>query len=161
MAKTTRLGSNQLHILKALVQHGSWQPGSGWIWTNYSITLRAMKALERRGLAQNTGQEAGSRKERYVPTDEAKSFIENLGMPQVSDADRRIVIVMLAENDMGWDPQMGWHYQSPAFTELVLRNLEREGLVVCNDRKKKQYGGRHSLYALAYEYGYNPDLIDE
>lgn len=160
MANTTRLGSNQLNILKALVQHGYWAPGHGWVWANYSITLRAMKALERRGLAQNVGEEAGSCKERYEPTDEAKSFITTLSTPEVSKEDRRIVIVMLAEHDLGWDPQAGWHYRNPAFTELVLKNLERDGLVLCIDRKKKQYGAKASLYDLASEYGYDPNLID-
>jgi hypothetical protein len=120
-----------------------------------------MQSLERRGLAKNVGKEAGSRQERYEPTEDAKSFIETKDMPEVSEEARRIVIVMLAENDLGWDPDMGWHYRNPAFTELVLMNLEREGLVSCVDRRKRQYAAGARLLDLAYEYGYNPNLIED
>jgi hypothetical protein len=161
MANTTRLGENQLHMLKTLVERGVWYPGGGWHWNNYSQTSRMMESLRKRGLAKNVGEAAGSRKERYEPTDEAKSYIETLHISQVSDEAKRTVVVMLAEHDLGWGPDMGWHYRNPAFTELVLRNLEREGLVVCIDRQKKQYAAGDKLYDLAYEYGYDPSVFDE
>lgn len=52
---TTRpLGENQVHALRALVEHSGWRPGCGWIWANRSTTVRLLDSLVRRGLAVRT-----------------------------------------------------------------------------------------------------------
>lgn len=60
---TTRpLGENQVHALRALVEHSGWRPGCGWIWANRSTTVRLLDSLVRRGLAVRTDVP-----DRYVP----------------------------------------------------------------------------------------------
>ena len=163
MANTTRLGENQLHVMKVLTESrwsGYWTPGCGWIWNTYTQTIRIMEGLRRRGLVKNVGEPAGSRKERYELTPEGESFVATLHTPKVSEGDRRIVVVMMAEHDLDWDPTCGWHFKNTVFTELAMKDLEREGLVQCVDRRKKMYTAGAKLLDLAYEYGYDPNLND-
>lgn len=47
------LGPVQRDVLGALIEHGSWSAGSGWIWTTYGETMRLMRSLEARGLASS------------------------------------------------------------------------------------------------------------
>ena len=49
----TKLGENQLGVIRALFRDGDW-PGK-WTWNNFSQTLRIIKSLERRGLVENYG----------------------------------------------------------------------------------------------------------
>jgi DNA-binding PadR family transcriptional regulator len=64
-----RLGENQSYALKALAEHngGTWYPGSGWVWTNVSTTLRLLDGLVRRGLATRVEKTrmVGTRREPY------------------------------------------------------------------------------------------------
>ena len=60
------LGENQLHMLRSLVERGSWFKGTWWLWMTPSDTRRLLDSLCRRGLAQlrdgtYTASEAGRR----------------------------------------------------------------------------------------------------
>jgi len=46
------LGRNQLAMLEAFRRHGSWTPGSGWVWDSVSEHVRLCESLERRGLVE-------------------------------------------------------------------------------------------------------------
>ena len=47
---TNNLGETQQGVLKALVEHHTWSPGCGWLWSTQSATARVLDALVRRGL---------------------------------------------------------------------------------------------------------------
>ena len=44
------LGKNQLRVLNALKRHHSFHAGCGWVWGNYSATVRILESLVKRGL---------------------------------------------------------------------------------------------------------------
>lgn len=45
------LGENQIYVLKSMTTtSNAWWPGCGWLWDNYSSTVRLMRSLEKRGL---------------------------------------------------------------------------------------------------------------
>lgn len=52
--KTRPLGENQQHVLDALKRHGSFYAGCGWVWGNYSTTVRILDSLVKRGLVSRT-----------------------------------------------------------------------------------------------------------
>jgi hypothetical protein len=52
-----KLGDNQRITLQSLLEHRGWSPGCGWVWNNYSGTVRLLDSLVRRGLAAKTGTE--------------------------------------------------------------------------------------------------------
>lgn len=57
------LGEVQRACLQALAGRFEGRPrpypGGGWIWTNHSQTVKVMESLERRGLADRTGEKTG------------------------------------------------------------------------------------------------------
>lgn len=63
------LGENQSYALRCLARHneGTWYPGSGWVWTNVSTTVRLLDSLVRRGLATKVEKTrpVGTRREPY------------------------------------------------------------------------------------------------
>lgn len=66
------LGSVQEACLRSLVTHGSW-PGSGWVWSTQSATLRLLNQLVERGLAK---AEPRPRKlPLYTPTDAGRALV--------------------------------------------------------------------------------------
>lgn len=52
MGKRHRLGSNQLHCLKAVIDHGGWQEKTlgNWVWGSRHRTLQIMCHLRDNGL---------------------------------------------------------------------------------------------------------------
>lgn len=46
-----RLGNIQREVYQALMEHGRWHSGCGWIWDNYSTTTRLLESLVKRGVA--------------------------------------------------------------------------------------------------------------
>ncbi|USC17073.1 hypothetical protein [Rhodococcus sp. 11-3] len=59
-----RLGDRQRSVLEALLDHGQWYAGCGWVWDTVSGTDRVMRSLVRRGLAEQT---TGGGYVRYMP----------------------------------------------------------------------------------------------
>lgn len=49
---TRPLGKKQDGVLRCLrdPHHGDWFPGCGWVWQNYSVTVRILDSLVNRGL---------------------------------------------------------------------------------------------------------------
>ncbi len=45
-----KLGEIQRSVLDSLQRHGSWHPRCGWVWDNYSGTIRILESLVKRGL---------------------------------------------------------------------------------------------------------------
>jgi hypothetical protein len=45
------IGKTQKAISDALVRHGRWSPGCGWIWTGHRTTVKLLDSLVIRGLA--------------------------------------------------------------------------------------------------------------
>jgi hypothetical protein len=68
------LGNTQLSVLRALAQHngGVWYAGCGWLWDNYSGTMRIMEALTKRGLATRTEQ---GRQVRFTITEAGRAAL--------------------------------------------------------------------------------------
>lgn len=54
VARNHRLGSRQRHVLEALIRHGSWGEGCGWVWNTPSETDGILRSLTRRGFAEIT-----------------------------------------------------------------------------------------------------------
>lgn len=51
-------GTQSSWLNSMISAHGRWSPGSGYIWSNYSETVRLCEALVKKGLAVPEGKEA-------------------------------------------------------------------------------------------------------
>lgn len=71
---TEKLGRTQRKMLRALVDHGRWSPGCGWIWTNHSTTVRLLDSLVARGMAERTTRASGEPV--YIPTVRGRQWDE-------------------------------------------------------------------------------------
>lgn len=122
------LGTNQISCLEALADHGAWYPSGGWKWNSYSITLRIMEGLARRGLVKNTGQPAGSREERYVLTNGGQEFLnerKRLKPPQedVNEA----LLTAYVDGEGEWRFDAGYWVKSAEYTKLCMGSLVADG----------------------------------
>ena len=61
----TKLGRNQRQALVALDREHGWHPGCGWIWENYSETVRLLNTLVKRGLAEVKTRDFGNGRRVY------------------------------------------------------------------------------------------------
>lgn len=73
--KTSGLGKRQQDFLRALVDHGKWYRGCGWIWSNESTTVALLESLHRRGLVERT-RDADKVDVVWRPTARATAFTE-------------------------------------------------------------------------------------
>lgn len=48
------LGSTQQSVLNTIRSHKRWHSGCGWLWTNYSETVRILESLVKRGLVKKS-----------------------------------------------------------------------------------------------------------
>ncbi len=161
MANTKRLGDNQKHILNGLAS--GRLNGTGWVWQNRSTTLRLMRGLVARGLVTETEHKpskgTGSTTYSWNLTEAGRKWVELENTPTLPEADLNIIIVMMAEQDLVWEPNT-WHFRTQQYTELGMKDLEKRGLVrQVGDRKDRRYAAGATLLDKAYELGYNPNLL--
>lgn len=84
---TNNLGKNQQDMLRALVEHHTWSPGCGWLWSTPSATVRLLDGLVRRGLVTTSvstrtmgpkGYQYTVEVTTYLPTEAARDwYVEN------------------------------------------------------------------------------------
>lgn len=71
------LGEVQKHCLEAMERNaGFWWAGGGWVWENYSRTLKIMRSLAKRDLVTQTME--GERKERFELTEAGREALKTL-----------------------------------------------------------------------------------
>lgn len=131
MANTRRLGEVQISCLKTLGDRGDWYAGGGWAWSNYSGTLRIMEGLARRGLVENVGEPARSRRERYVLTEDGRAFLaesKRLKPPQ-KDVDEAL-LTMAVDGRGEWHTRSGFWVESVEYTKICMGSLVAEGYAV-------------------------------
>jgi hypothetical protein len=157
---TKRLGENQKHILKGLSD--GRLTGTGWVWGNRSTTLRLMKGLVSRGLVVETAYpstKGGQTNYSWSLSEAGQKWVELENTPTLPDEDRRMLIVMMAEQELEWNPKAGWHLKTVQYTELGMKDLEKQGLVrPIGDKKDRRWAGGADLLDKAREYGYDPNL---
>jgi len=63
------LGKTQQSVLESVRERRGWSEGCGWVWGNYSTTVRVLEALVRRGLVVKTEETSrhGHKYTRYAP----------------------------------------------------------------------------------------------
>lgn len=150
--KPVKLTETQAYIVKLFVERGDWYPGSGWVWSNRSTTIRMLDGLVRKGVLIRVSDTPY--KERYTLSDLGhRQFNKPVGP---TEAEVRIVLVMLAEQSGEWAPGCGWWYRNEKLTRRCLSVLVSRGLVV---RNGDNYGLLGTAYDAAREAGYNPDLL--
>lgn len=164
MANTKRLGENQKHILKGLAD--GRLTGTSWVWQNRSTTLRLMRGLVSRGLVKATEYPpkngVGNPHYSWDLTEAGQKWVELDRTPTLPEGDRNILIVMMAEQDLSWDPKAGWHYKTVQYTELGMRDLEKQGLVrQVGEKSERRYVAGATLLDKAYALGYDPSVFDE
>lgn len=162
MADTKRLGENQKHILKGLAD--GRLNGTGWVWQNRSTTLRLMKGLVRRGLVSEQVTELSGDRKSYSwnLTEAGQKWVELERTPTLPETDRNTLILMMAEQNLEWSPDAGWHLKNQGYTLLGMRDLEKQGLVrQVGDKAERRYAAGSALLDKAYALGFDPSLLDD
>ena len=59
-----RLGSEQRAILEALLAHGHWSRGAGWVWSTLSRTQKLLESLMRHQLVERGQEQVGMKRTR-------------------------------------------------------------------------------------------------
>ena len=80
-----KLGHRQEAFLKAMVRHGYWSSGCGWLWGGLNEHLRMSNSLLKRGLltfeTRNTDYLLGYKLkpyDRWTPTEAGKAYVKGL-----------------------------------------------------------------------------------
>jgi hypothetical protein len=157
--KVLSLGRVQEGVLEELVRHGGqWYPGCGWTWSNVSTTKRVLASLAARGLAEKV-KGYGPSRVAYRITEEGRKLVAPK-LPRPPDADLRITLVMLAEQNGEWTPDGGWHYRNVHYTKLCLDNLVADGYVALMG--DNHYGLKGGIgFDKAREWGWDDTLIED
>lgn len=71
-----KLGPRQARVLEALLRHGSWSCGGGWVWDTSSGTDRTLRSLARRGLVEVTTDRDRSGYGQYRPIQRLRNDME-------------------------------------------------------------------------------------
>lgn len=74
------VGTTQVAVLQALIRHGSWSAGCGWLWDTPSGTIRIILSLVKRGFVRWEDQQRDPRRltvRVYKPTESGVRFAQS------------------------------------------------------------------------------------